>query len=66
MSCNLHVGEYATAQAKYLNPSEDIANKLVAVLKEKKIGVVAHYYMDPEVQGVLTKVNLQLEHVMAT
>ena len=42
-----------------MNPSEDIANELVTVLKEKKIGVVAHYYMDPEVQGVLTKVCLQ-------
>jgi quinolinate synthase len=27
--------------------------KLVAKLSEKKMGVVAHFYMDPEVQGVL-------------
>lgn len=28
--------------------------ELVEVLKEKKIGMIAHFYVDPEVQGVLT------------
>ena len=27
---------------------------LVSELREKKIGIVAHFYMDPEVQGVLS------------
>jgi len=56
-------GEYATAQAKYLNPDEEMTKKLVSLLKEKKVGVVAHYYMDPEVQGVLTKAADEWEHI---
>lgn len=33
------------------------------MLKEKKIGVVAHFYMDPEVQGVLTAAKKQWPHI---
>ncbi|KAF5743718.1 quinolinate synthase chloroplastic [Tripterygium wilfordii] len=56
-------GSYAEAQARYLFPDESKVEELVKVLKEKKIGVVAHFYMDPEVQGVLTAAKKQWPHI---
>ncbi|KAK9119867.1 hypothetical protein Scep_017960 [Stephania cephalantha] len=56
-------GSYAEAQARYLFPDEVKVEELVNVLKEKKIGVVAHFYMDPEVQGVLTAAQKQWPHI---
>lgn len=44
-------------------PDELKVQQLVDVLKEKKIGVVAHFYMDPEVQGVLTAAQKQWPHI---
>ncbi len=38
----------------YLSPSPKLTDELDALLREKKIGVVAHFYMDPELQGVLS------------
>ncbi|KAJ4974662.1 hypothetical protein NE237_007836 [Protea cynaroides] len=56
-------GSYAEAQAKFLFPDESKVKELVSVLKEKKIGIVAHFYMDPEVQGVLTAAQRQWPHI---
>ncbi|KAF3436752.1 hypothetical protein FNV43_RR19503 [Rhamnella rubrinervis] len=56
-------GSYAEAQARFLFPDELKVQQLVDVLKEKKIGVVAHFYMDPEVQGVLTAAQKQWSHI---
>ncbi|KAH7528387.1 quinolinate synthase, chloroplastic [Ziziphus jujuba] len=56
-------GSYAEAQARFLFPDELRVQQLVDVLKEKKIGVVAHFYMDPEVQGVLTAAQKQWPHI---
>ncbi|KAG8652616.1 hypothetical protein MANES_06G111600v8 [Manihot esculenta] len=56
-------GSYAEAQARYLLPDESKVQELVNVLKEKKIGVVAHFYMDPEVQGVLTAAQKHWPHI---
>jgi quinolinate synthase len=50
-------------QATYLFPNELKVDELVNVLKEKKIGVVAHFYMDPEVQGVLTAAQKHWPHI---
>ena len=50
-------------QAKYLLPDNIKVTELVNVLKEKKIGVVAHFYMDPEVQGVLTAAQKLWPHI---
>lgn len=50
-------------QAKYLFPNALTVNELVNVLKEKKIGIVAHFYMDPEVQGILTAAQKQWPHI---
>jgi quinolinate synthase len=46
-------GAFAEAQAQYLSPSPEAVEELDALLSAKKIGVVAHFYMDPELQGVL-------------
>lgn len=46
-------GSFAESQAAYLEPDREYVAKLDAILREKKIGIVAHYYMDPELQGVL-------------
>lgn len=56
-------GSYAEAQAKFLSPNESKVKELVSLLKEKRIGVVAHFYMDPEVQGVLTAAQQQWPHI---
>ncbi|XP_021286164.1 quinolinate synthase, chloroplastic [Herrania umbratica] len=56
-------GSYAEAQARYLFPDELKVKELVNVLKEKKIGVVAHFYMDPEVQGILTAAQKDWPHI---
>lgn len=47
-------GAFAEAQAEYLSPDPAVVRELDALLAEKKIGVVAHFYMDPELQGVLS------------
>ncbi|WCJ36153.1 Quinolinate synthase chloroplastic [Euphorbia peplus] len=56
-------GSYAEAQARYLFPDESKVQQLVKVLSEKEIGVVAHFYMDPEVQGVLTAARKEWPHI---
>ncbi|XP_020107209.1 quinolinate synthase, chloroplastic-like isoform X1 [Ananas comosus] len=56
-------GSYAEAQAKFLSPNAMKVKELVSVLREKKIGVVAHFYMDPEVQGILTAAKRQWPHI---
>jgi quinolinate synthase len=47
----------------FLSPDESKISELVSVLKEKQIGVVAHFYMDPEVQGILTAAKKQWPHI---
>lgn len=44
-------------------PDEFKVKELVNVLKAKNIGVVAHFYMDPEVQGILTAAQKQWPHI---
>ncbi|PIN10516.1 Quinolinate synthase [Handroanthus impetiginosus] len=56
-------GSYAEAQARFLLPDEAKIQELVSLLEEKKIGVVAHFYMDPEVQGVLTAAQKLWPHI---
>jgi len=47
-------GSFAEAQAEFLAPDPEVVQELDALLEAKKIGVVAHFYMDPELQGVLS------------
>eukprot|EP00798_Chlamydomonas_sp_ICE-L_P025242 gene25242-10888_t len=56
-------GAFAEAQAQYLNPKQDQVDRLAAILWEKSVGVVAHFYMDPEVQGVLMSAAEQWPHI---
>ncbi|KAL3512704.1 hypothetical protein ACH5RR_025421 [Cinchona calisaya] len=56
-------GSYAEAQARFLSPDELKVQELANLLKEKKIGIVAHFYMDPEVQGVLTAAQKLWPHI---
>lgn len=56
-------GGFAVAQAQFLNPDPASVDRLVEELQRKKIGVVAHFYMDPEVQGVLVDAQQQWPHI---
>lgn len=49
-------GAFAEAQARFLKPDLRLVRELASVLREKRVGVVAHFYMDPEVQGCLAAV----------
>ena len=47
-------GSFAQAQATYLHPNPESVAELDALLSKNNIGIVAHYYMDVEIQGVLS------------
>ena len=49
-------GAFAEAQARFLKPDPLVVRELAKALRDKKVGVVAHFYMDPEVQGCLAAV----------
>jgi quinolinate synthase len=49
----LPVGSFAEAQATFLKPDPASVQAVVDVLKATNAGIVAHYYMDVELQGVL-------------
>mmetsp|Transcript_11391 Transcript_11391/g.25004 ORF Transcript_11391/g.25004 Transcript_11391/m.25004 type:complete len:624 (+) Transcript_11391:196-2067(+) len=46
-------GSFAEAQAAFLEPPKDVVESLLDQLIDLKVGIVAHYYMDVELQGVL-------------
>jgi len=46
-------GSFAEAQAAFLEPPKEVVESLLDQLIDQKVGVVAHYYMDVELQGVL-------------
>eukprot|EP01083_Nonionella_stella_P068290 181222_1 len=54
-------GPFAEAQAQFLEPDMDAVNSLNESLTKANMGVVAHYYMDVELQGILT--SLQKEQL---
>jgi quinolinate synthase len=47
------LGSFAQAQATFLQPDPVAVQALVQALKATNTGIVAHYYMDVELQGVL-------------
>lgn len=49
-------GVFAQAQVAYLDPHPDEVQYLDDTLAASNMGVVAHYYMDPELQGMLAAV----------
>lgn len=46
-------GSFAEAQAEFLDPDLDMVETLKEGLLKTDIGIVAHYYMDVELQGIL-------------
>ena len=56
-------GAFAEAQNAFLRPDPSTVDALASVLEQKKIGVVAHFYMDPEVQGVLSSAAARWPHI---
>jgi len=48
-------GSFAEAQAAYLSPDSSTVDALASLCRTHSIGIVAHYYMDAELQGVLTQ-----------
>lgn len=54
-------GPFAEAQAQFLEPDMEAVNALNESLTKANMGVVAHYYMDVELQGILT--SLQKEQL---
>jgi quinolinate synthase len=54
------VGSFAESQAVYLQPDESAVTELVELLEATRSGIVAHYYMDAELQGVLQSVGKKL------
>ena len=47
-------GSFAEAQAEFLQPDPASVDELTRLLESHNVGVVAHFYMDPELQGVLS------------
>jgi len=47
-------GAFAEAQAAYLEPDRAAVQELTDLLRAKHAGVVAHFYMDAELQGTLS------------
>jgi len=56
-------GAFAAAQATYLQPPAEAVASLAAQLAEKRVGIVAHFYMDAEVQGLLTAAKRLWPHI---
>lgn len=46
-------GSFAEAQAEYLDPDPEAVARLEGLLRAREAGVVAHFYMDAELQGAL-------------
>ena len=56
-------GSFAEAQAAFLRPDQELVTELNRLLREKNVGLVAHFYMDPELQGVLSACDWPHVHV---
>jgi quinolinate synthase len=56
-------GSFAEAQAQYLDPDPRTVGELDALVRSRNIGVVAHYYMAPELQGVLARLSWPHVHI---
>lgn len=56
-------GAFAEMQERYLQPSSESVESMAALLRQKSVGIVAHFYMDPEVQGVLASAREHWPHI---
>ena len=53
-------GSFAEAQKVFLQPDRESVDHITQLLRQTNTGIVAHYYMDVELQGVLQAVRQQL------
>lgn len=56
-------GSFAEAQAAFLRPDPRTVSELDALVRAREVGIVAHFYMDPELQGVLARLRWPFVHV---
>ena len=56
-------GAFAEAQASYLEPDPAVVRELDGLLAARGAGVVAHFYMDAELQGTLSACSSPHIHV---
>jgi quinolinate synthase len=56
-------GPFAESQAAYLKPDPALVRQLDEQLRQNRMGVVAHFYMDPELQGALSSCEWPHVHV---
>jgi quinolinate synthase len=56
-------GAFAEAQAAFLRPDPRTVAELDALVRARNVGIVAHFYMDPELQGVLARLSWPFVHV---
>jgi len=56
-------GAFAEAQAMFLEPDSGVVDALRAKLEATQAGVVAHFYMDAELQGVLAALDSPRVHI---
>lgn len=56
-------GSFAEAQATFLEPDMASVHQLDVLLARAQAGIVAHFYMDPELQGVLSACSWPHIHV---
>ena len=53
-------GSFAESQKVFLQPDHDSVHQITQLLRDTNTGIVAHYYMDVELQGVLQAVRQRL------
>lgn len=56
-------GAFAEAQATFLDPDPATVQRLRALLEASQAGIVAHFYMDAELQGALLATNWPRMHI---
>lgn len=56
-------GAFAEAQAQFLEPDPELVRALRGKLEATQAGVVAHFYMDAELQGVLCALESPRVHI---
>ncbi len=56
-------GDFARAQAEFLRPDPAAVAELDALLRERRTALVAHFYMDAELQGVLSAASWPHIHI---
>lgn len=56
-------GEFAETQARYLEPDPGTVRDLEALVRAKNVGIVAHFYMDAELQGVVSSLDWPHVHI---